>query len=147
MKKIIRIPIEIVQLGEEGTHIFCKSKINGKKARGLIDTGASKSVLAKSFADKLKNLKKVSMLDNTTSGIGPDQVDASFAKLKTIQFKKLKIKKLIVGTIDVSHVTEMYKSLKVKPFDFILGGEILERYNAVIDYGDKELRLYPKSKK
>jgi hypothetical protein len=137
MKKTIVIPISIVHLGEEGTHIFCKAKVNGIKARVLIDTGASKSVLAKSFADKLKKLKHVPDGDNTTSGIGPESVNASFAKLKSLEFKSLRIKKLVVGTIDVSHVVKMYKTLGVKPFDLILGGEVLEKYNAVIDYKKK----------
>lgn len=139
MKKKIIIPIKVVQLGEEGTHIFCKAKVNGKKARVLIDTGASKTVLAKSFADKIKNLKHVSVDDNSTSGIGPETVEASFARLKTLSFKSLIIKKLVVGTIDVSHVKTMYDSLGVKPFDIILGGEVLEKYNAVIDYRKKLL--------
>lgn len=141
MKKKIKIPIKVVQLGEEGTHIFCKARVNGKKARVLIDTGASKSVLAKSFADKIKNLKNVSVNDNSTSGIGPEAVEATFAKLKKLQFKSLVIKKLVVGTIDVSHVTTMYDTLGVKPFDLILGGEVLERYNAVIDY-KRELLIF-----
>jgi len=141
MKKKIKIPIKVVQLGEEGTHIFCKAKVNGKKARVLIDTGASKTVLAKSFADKIKDLKKVAVDDNSTSGIGPEAVEATFAKLKKLQFKSLVIKKLVVGTIDVSHVKTMYDSLGIKPFDLILGGEVLERYDAVIDYR-KELLMF-----
>jgi predicted aspartyl protease len=145
MKKKIIIPIKVVQLGEEGTHIFCKAKVNGVKARVLIDTGASKSVLAKSFADQLKKLKKVEGTDNTTSGIGPENVEASFAKLKTLEFKDLKIKNLVVGTIDVSHVTSMYETLGVKPFDLILGGEVLEAHNAIIDYKNQLIIFNKKS--
>ena len=139
MKKKVVIPIKVIVLGEEGTHIFCKAKINGVKARVLIDTGASKTVLAKSFADKLKSLKKVKVSDNSTSGIGPESVEATFARLKSLRFKSLNIKKLVVGTIDVTHVEAMYKTLGVKPFDIILGGEVLEAYNAVIDYKKKVL--------
>ncbi|MFT7592475.1 MAG: hypothetical protein ACI9UJ_002412 [bacterium] len=137
MKKKIIIPIKVVQLGEEGTHIFCKAKVNGLKALVLIDTGASKTVLAKSFADKLGKLKKVKVDDNSTSGIGPESVEATFARLNSLKFKSLNIKKLVVGTIDVSHVVTMYETLGVKPFDIILGGEVLEEYNAVIDYRRK----------
>ena len=139
MKKKIIITIKVVQLGEEGTHIFCKAKVNGLKARVLIDTGASKTVLAKSFADKLGKLKKVKVDDNSTSGIGPESVEATFARLKSLKFKSLNIKKLIVGTIDVSHVANMYETLGVEPFDIILGGEVLEEYDAVIDYRRKLL--------
>lgn len=141
VKKVI-LPIEIVSLGDEGSHIFCKAKVNGKKARVLIDTGASKTVLSQEFADSLKNLRPVDIDDNTTSGIGPDKVDAQFAKIKKLEFKGLTVKKLIVGTIDVSHVVAMYHSLGLKPFDMLLGGDVLEMHQAKIDYRKKQLTLY-----
>ncbi|MCO4819527.1 MAG: clan AA aspartic protease [Bacteroidetes bacterium] len=139
MKKKVTVPIQVVHLGEEGTHIFCKAKVNGVKARVLIDTGASKTVLSKSFALTLKGLKEVSVSDNSTSGIGPESVEATFVRLRSLRFKSLKIKKLVVGTIDVSHVDAMYDTLNVKPFDMILGGEVLESYNVVIDYKKQQL--------
>jgi hypothetical protein len=77
--------------------------------------------------------------DNSTSGIGPESVEATFVRLRSLRFKSLKIKKLVVGTIDVSHVDAMYDTLNVKPFDMILGGEVLESYNVVIDYKKQQL--------
>jgi hypothetical protein len=141
MKKKIVVPIQVIRLGEEGTHIFCKGKVNGFKVRILIDTGASKTVLAKAFADEMPRLKPVDVEDNTTSGIGPDAVDATFVMVKKLEFKSLKIKNLVVGTIDLTHVKEMYETLGVEPFDLILGGEVLETYNAIIDYKNKKLIL------
>lgn len=143
MAKKQTIKIEIAHLGDEGTHIFCKGKINGKKARILIDTGASKSVLSEEFAQKLKNIKHLDLSEeeNKASGIGAEKVDTQFSRIKSLRFKKLKIKKLIVGTIDVSHVKALYASLNIEPFDFILGGEVLEMHNGIIDYKAKTLTL------
>ena len=141
MKKKVKLPIQLIHLGEEGTHIFCKARVNGLKARVLIDTGASKTVLSKSFADRLNGLKEVEVYDNATSGIGPESVVANFVRLKKLKFKSLKITKLIVGTIDVSHVDAMYSAMNVEPFDMILGGEVLEKYHAVIDYKKRKLVL------
>ena len=93
-----KIKCTIEHLGDEGSHMFCKARINGKKVRVLIDTGASKSVLSTEFAAKLKSLKYISVEENETSGIGPEKVEAQFARLKSLRFKSLNIKKLIVGT-------------------------------------------------
>lgn len=132
----------MIQLGDEGCHIFCKAHVNGKKANVLIDTGASKTVLSLEFASKLKKLKYLDLAeDNQTSGIGPEKVEAQFARLKSLKLKKLDIKKLIVGTIDVSHVKQLYQQLDIAPFDMILGGEVLEKYNGIIDYKKKLLHL------
>ncbi len=140
--KTQKIKIKVVQLGDEGCHIFCTARINGQKARVLIDTGASKSVLSTEFASSIKKLKYIKPSEeNQTSGIGPGVVDTRFARLKKVEFKNLTVKNLIVGTIDVSHVKKLYKSLNVKPFDFILGGEVLEMHNAKIDYKLKIMSL------
>ncbi|MBO6518177.1 MAG: clan AA aspartic protease [Bacteroidia bacterium] len=137
-----KIKIDLVHLGDEGCHIFCKAKIDGKKARVLIDTGASKTVLSKEFANGLKRLKYLELPEeNGTAGIGPEKIEAQFARIKSIQFKKLNIKKLVVGTIDVTHVKQLYENLNIKPFDLILGGEVLEKYNAHIDYKNRILLL------
>ncbi len=136
-----KIKCTIEQLGDEGSHLFCKGRINGKKVRVLIDTGASKSVLSAEFASKLKSLKYIQVEEGETSGIGPEKLEAQFARLKSLRFKSLNIKKLIVGTIDVSHVKALYESLNIEPFDFILGGDVLEKYRAKIDYKKKTLTL------
>lgn len=139
--KSILIKTKRVDLGDEGCHIFCKGIINGEKVRILIDTGASKSVISSALADKLIDLEYVDMPDNETSGIGPEKVVARFARLKKMKIKKLKIRDLIVGVMDVSHVQEMYDRFGHKSFDVILGGDILFEYKALIDYKFNTLLL------
>jgi hypothetical protein len=137
-----KLPLEIVFLGEEGCHLFCNGRVGSKKVRILIDTGASKSVLAAAFVDKMKKPNFIEMIDNQTAGIGKDQVEARFIRLKKMKLGKLEIKNHIVGTIDVSHVKQVYDSIGVKPFDLILGGDILEERRAEINYKKSELILF-----
>ncbi len=44
--------------------------------------------------------------------------------------------------LDLSHVNESYKLMKLKPVDGVIGGDILKKYKAVIDYGKKVLVVY-----
>jgi len=131
--------IEIVALGDDGFHLFCKAKMNGKKIRALIDTGASKTVLSSSYAKKLGKKKYVEVLENETSGIGPEQLQPEFIEVKSIELGKIKVKKHVIGILDMSHVVDLYKKLGIKPFDLLIGSDILLELNALIDFGRAQL--------
>ena len=137
----MKIKIELQSLGDDGYHIFCKLKINGIKCRALIDTGASKTVVGKQMIKKLKLLKASGSHDNQMTGIQPGELDVSFALIETISFGKLKFNNIFSGLIDLSHVAKQYKTLKIEPFQLIIGGDILFKGKAVIDYKNKFMKL------
>ena len=137
----MKIKIELQSLGDDGYHIFCKVKINGIKCRALIDTGASKTVVGKQMLKKLKLLKASIPQDNQMTGIQPGELDVSFALIETIAFGKLKFNNIFSGLIDLSHVAKQYKTLKIEPFQIIIGGDILYKGKAVIDYKNKYMKL------
>jgi Aspartyl protease len=132
--KNVKIKLKRIDLGEEGCHLFCKGKIQGKPIRILIDTGASKSVIGMKLSSELADLLPVEVRENETSGIGPEKVVTEFAQLNKLRLGNLVIKDLVVGIVDFSHVNELYDNLGYKPFDMILGGEILYKHKANIDY-------------
>ncbi|OQA10334.1 MAG: hypothetical protein BWY67_01178 [Bacteroidetes bacterium ADurb.Bin397] len=43
--------------------------------------------------------------------------------------------------LDLSHVNQSYEILKLKPVDGVIGGDLLKRYEAIIDYSKKTLVL------
>ena len=137
--KTVQLKLELCKLGDEGYHIFCKGRINGVRARILIDTGASISVINKAFAAEINLTEQVDMETTSTAGINPGGIKAEFLKVDVLKFKKLVIKNLTVGSVDVEHVNQLYSEMNIKPFDFILGGEVLERCGAVINYLDNTL--------
>lgn len=137
---ILKINI-ILQQVSDGFHIFCNVKLGKNNCRALIDTGASKSVLSKSFKEKLNLEEFVIPNDNQISGIHPGQTDISFVKIENLSFGKFTICDFITGIIDLEHINEQYKILGIKPFDLIIGGDILAETNAVIDYKNKTLVL------
>jgi len=49
--------------------------------------------------------------------------------------------------LDLSHVNKSYEQIGLKQIEGVLGSDILLKYNAIIDYPKKELRLTYKKKK
>jgi len=137
----LKIKLDLKTLGDDGYHIFCKVTVNGLNCRALIDTGASKSVIGKKLANKLKLSEFSNNKDNQMTGIQPGEIEVSFVSLETIKFGKLTFKDTIAGLIDLTHVSKQYKSINIKPFQLILGGDILYKGQAIIDYKSKLLRL------
>ena len=128
-------------MGDDSYHLFCKVKVNGKKCRAIIDTGASKSVIGKKLSEKIKLEEYKVKGNNQMTGIHPGEVNVAFAKIDSIAFGNLKFKNLITGLIDLEHVNLQYKTLNIEPFELILGGDILSKGKAVIDYKNKFLKL------
>jgi predicted aspartyl protease len=140
----MKIKIDLQSLGDDGYHIFCNVKVNSKKYRALIDTGASKTVIGQKLIQKLKLETFKPDGDNQMTGIHPGAMEVAFAKIENISFGNLKFKNTIAGLIDLEHVNLQYKTLNIKPFDLIIGGDILTKGKAIIDYKRKLLHLYKK---
>lgn len=139
--KSTRIPITIDNIDGDGFHIFMELRIGKKKLRALIDTGASKSVLGKAILPDLKKVKLISESESQAKGIGEQMLDTTVAKIKKLKLGRLEIEDLYVGVLDLSHITATYQTIGVEPFDMILGGDILEHFNAIINYKKGWLKL------
>jgi hypothetical protein len=139
MKDII--PIKIVDLGEGGFHIFCSVIIEKNKVNALIDTGANRSVLTSNLADSLNSIEEYEMEQNHTSGIGKEEVETSFIILDHLGIGEIEINQQVLGLIDLDHVREMYEQMEIEPFEMIIGGDILNSLQAIIDYGTLSMTL------
>ena len=72
------LKLEIVPIEDDGYHIFIEAFINGKKARLLIDTGASRTVFdaerIKAFLpDGDHNFEKI---DKLSTGLGTNTMES-----------------------------------------------------------------------
>ena len=70
-----------------------------------------------------------------------EQMESHEVEIKTLGIGKLKIKNYKTILLDLSHVNNSYKQIKIKPIDGVLGSDILHKYKAVIDYGKKKMIL------
>ena len=113
-------------------HIVCNLKINDKRARFLLDTGASNScfdILKKekyNIQSKGKEIELTSAAEKKMGAVSSDN-----CKLRFNFHKGLDVTLML---IDMSTINDALEEQKEKKIDGILGGDILEEIKAKINY-------------
>ncbi len=137
------LPLEIVPIEDEGFHIITAGKVNGDDARLLIDTGASRTVFDIERITLFPGIdpKVFKKLEKLSSGLGTNTMESFTIILEEFRLGDLPLKDFETVLIDMSHVNKSYEMLEMPAIDGVIGGDILADYNAVLDYGSKQLRL------
>lgn len=143
-KRSFKLPITFQQLEGDGYHIFTEIKLQGDTLFALIDTGASKTVFSNSVIENYPQIEILEIDDDSiAAGIGEGNVEARLAKFPLIELGRAKIYDLHCGLINLGHVAETYKAMGLKPFDVIIGGDVLKLLNAEISYKHNYIKLLP----
>ena len=125
-KKIISLEITASK------HIVCNLRINNKRARFLVDTGASNScfdILKKekyNIQSKGKEIELTSAAEKKMGAISSDNCKLTFNLNKYLD--------VTLMLIDMSTINDALEEQKEKKIDGILGGDILEEIKAKINY-------------
>lgn len=139
VKAIVKLSIE--EIAKSGIHVFFSLKVNGKKCRFLLDTGASKTVVSKDWFEKNVGKEKLKTIKQETSGLHSAVAESYYGKLDVLEFGLLAVKNYTVAAVDLSHVNSMYAKFGLKKIQGILGSDVLKKQNAVIDYKAETLTL------
>ena len=143
MRRYIEIPIQLLDVEGEGFHIMVKGLIHGKEANFLIDTGASRSVFdpktISSFIDNLQFEKK----EGLTAGVGSSDLESATFRIDVFSLGDMEIHDYEAVALDLENIHEMYDKLGLPHIDGIIGGDLLRRHKAIINYKNKKLRLTP----
>lgn len=139
----MQLPLEIVPIEEDGFHIFIQARINGRKARFLLDTGASRSVVDKDrirsfFRNTEPQLEKI---EKFSTGLGTNSMESNTLILDILSFGRKSFRKYRTVALDLSHVNESYTLLGMRKIDGVLGGDLLLRMKAAIDYHHKIMTI------
>ena len=123
-----------------------KMSINGKVANVIVDTGASKTVFDTTAIEKFVKHKKFEEHDQLSSGLGTNTMTSQSTMIKKIKIGAVEIENYKTVLLYLSHVNSSYTLIGLKTVDGVLGSDILLKYNAVIDYEKKILKLKFKKK-
>lgn len=118
-----------------------KLHINRKVANVIIDTGASKTVFDKTRIEKYVSHKNFDENDKLSSGLGTNTMASHTTMIKKLKIGELEIADYKTVLLDLSHVNESYSQVGLQAVDGVLGCDILVKYNAVIDYEKKIMKL------
>lgn len=128
MKPIKPIKLKAVEFLGGGYHLFVSCQLNGKRARLLVDTGASHTVIEKSFFKKTKSTAQA------TTGLHSSSVQTHYGKLEELKLGALAIPNFKVVAASLDHVNDNYKLMELPPIKGILGSDILMSYKCSIDF-------------
>jgi predicted aspartyl protease len=138
-----KLPIAIVPIEDDGFHIMVDVKINGKKARLLVDTGASRSVFDMERIKKFIREEDFITEENEklSTGLGTDSMESQSVTIKKIQLGDIKINDYRAIILEMGYVNASYEKLKLPGIDGVLGSDLLVELKATIDYKKEELIL------
>jgi hypothetical protein len=124
-----RIPLKKLSSG----HYQLYAKINAKKGRFILDTGASTSCIGFDSIDYffLKNEKS----DIKAAGAGAVNMKTEVARKNHFSIGSWQSKNMDFVLFDLSHVNEALQEVNERPVHGIIGADFLKATRAVIDYG------------
>ena len=140
----IEVPINIISIEGDGFHLIAEGLINGKSARFVVDTGASRTVFDKERILAYIDNPEFNEKEGLSAGIGGTDISSFIFKLEELSFGELSIKDYQAVAMDLSNVNNSYAMLNIPPVDGVLGGDLLYKHKAVISYKLKKMRLTPK---
>lgn len=139
LSRTTQIPIETLSIEDDGSHLLLKTKINGKNARLLIDTGASRTVFDQERILQFVSGKTFVEHDKLSTGLGTNSMRTSTVILKSLRIGNLTIDSFNAVLLDLKHVNDTYGKLGYTAIDGVLGNDILVKFKATISY--KKLML------
>lgn len=141
ISRTTHVQIENILIQDDGFHLLMKLKINGKNARMLIDTGASRTVFDLERIQDYVSEKKFEDHDKLSTGLGTDSMPTSTVVIKSLKIGELKLHDFPAVLLDLKHVNSTYNKLGYDSIEGVLGNDILVKYKAIINYKKLELTL------
>lgn len=121
-------------------HFELKATINGVKGRFILDTGASNSCVDINLSEKFKLDVKDS--DTKAAGAGAIGMETKISSQNKIKLKGWEYHNCQIVLLDLTHVNTALIEHKANAVDGIIGADILEKGEAIIDY--KKHRVFLK---
>lgn len=143
MRRYIEVPLQLLDIEGEGFHIMVKGEIHGKEALFLIDTGASRSVFDPTTIAGFIENPQFEQKEGLTAGVGSSDLESSTFVIDTLSVGKLEILDYEAVALDLSNIHEMYAKLGLPHIDGIIGGDLLRKHKAIVNYKAKKMRLLP----
>lgn len=119
-------------------HLALEIKLNGVKAKFILDTGASSSCVDLAAMESFG----IYSADGTiqAAGAGDGDMQGEISKGNSLRIGSWKWKNMDVVLLDLSHVNHALTREGLEPILGIIGADVLQRSKAIIDY--KKHRLF-----
>lgn len=130
-----RVPMSV----SSGYNLYVNGTVNGRKARLMVDTGAFATLLHQGFVRGMR----IPLRDTpySSAGVNLKQRGVQMATISRLSIGSLEMRGKDVGVIDLQGLIRDGLLQSSPPVAGLLGSEILQRHNGIIDFGTKTLYL------
>jgi hypothetical protein len=135
------VPLELLSLDDNGFHLLVEVFVFGQTFHVVLDTGASKTVFDKATVENHVHSDNLLISDKLSTGLGTNTMKSHTISLPLLRIGKLKLKNFEVAVLDLSAISHAYAALNLPPVIGVLGGDILQSHNAIINYKKLHLKL------
>ena len=135
------VPLQIIDLHEDGFHPLVQISVFGMPFIVVLDTGASKTAFDQGTLMQANENATVTISDRLSTGLGTNSMESSTAIINDFYIGEFSIEAFEVAVLDLSTINIAYRQLGHPEVLGVLGGDILMKYKAVIDYGNKTLKM------
>lgn len=143
----MEIPIRLLDIEGEGFHVMIQGKINGMEANFLIDTGASRSVFDPTVITKFIENPTFEKKEGITAGVGGNDLESSTFIIQSLSLGTIELSNYEAVALDLENIHENYRKLRLPAIDGIIGGDILVKLKATLNYRLRKIRFTaPRSK-
>lgn len=143
MHRYIETDFRLLDIEGDGFHVMISGKINDKEANFLIDTGASRSVFdADTIMDFIES-PDFQKKEGITAGLGSSKMESATFFIERLELGTLQIENYKAVALDLTNIHNSYEQLQLPKIHGIIGGDLLSRYDAVINYRQHKIRLTP----
>ena len=143
----MQLPICLLDIEGEGFHVMIQGKINGLEANFLIDTGASRSVFDPTVIARFIDNPQFEKKEGITAGVGGTDLESSTFTIDTLSFGEIEIHHYEAVALDLENIHETYQKLGLPSIDGIIGGDLLYKLKATLNYRLRKIRFTtPRSK-
>jgi len=130
------IPIQLLELDDQGIHLIINAFIDDLKINLIIDTGASKTVFDEKFLQEY-----CTFIDDEniieSKGINSEFLETKKAEIKKIKFGEIEFTDFETVLLDLSNINEIYSEFTDLTIYGLIGGDFLIKHKAVINYSNK----------
>ena len=129
------VPIRV----SKGWNLYVDSKLNGKPAQLMIDTGAFTTLIHRPFVREMR--LPLRNTPYTSGAVNLDHRDLQLATIRHFAIGPFVVKGKEVGVMDLEGLIHGDLLQGTPPVAGLLGSEFLRRNHAIIDFGTRTLYL------
>ncbi|HEY2581257.1 MAG TPA: aspartyl protease family protein [Mucilaginibacter sp.] len=136
-----KVSLQIIDLQSDGYHPLVNVSLFGMPFILVLDTGASKTAFDRNLLMQANENAVIITSDKLSTGLGTNTMTSATAIIHDLYIGDLLIDEFEVAVLDLSTINTAYRQMGHPEVLGVLGGDILMKYRAVIDYGEKIISL------